>query len=114
MRNLRKLDKYRVTLMGYSGDEGNGAFRLKIKGKEYMVIASNGHGWEHVSVSHKNETPSWDVMQEIKDLFFTPYEAVMQLHPIKHEYVNNHEHCLHLWRPIEAEIPTPPKWMVGL
>ena len=24
-----------------------------------------------------------------------------------------HPHCLHLWRPLDAEIPRPPGWMVG-
>ena len=40
-------------------------------------------------------------------------EGVMQLHPKKSRYVNFAENCLHLWRPIDAEIPTPPTYMVG-
>lgn len=31
-----------------------------------------------------------------------------QLHPAKSEYVNIHPYCLHLWRPLEREIPMPP------
>lgn len=114
MRNLNYLNKYRTPLLGDYGDEYNGAFFLTIKGQTYSVIASNGEGWEHVSVAGKNRTPSWEVMNEIKDMFFHEDEVVMQLHPIKDEYVNNHKNCLHLWRPINQKIPTPPKWMVGI
>lgn len=50
----------------------------------------------------------------IKDLFFGPNECVMQLHPPKSEYINNHPYCLHLWRPQNIEIPRPPQIMVGI
>lgn len=112
MRNLNYLNKFRVPLYGDYGDENNGAFRLKVKGKRYAVIASNGGGWEHVSVSHENEVPTWDVMCDIKDMFFRDDETVMQIHPKKSEYVNNHKNCLHLWRPRKQEIPLPPVQMV--
>ena len=114
MRNLDHLNKHRMKLMGSLGDEHNGAFRMKIKGEEYTIIASNGNGWEHVSVSSRHKIPSWKTMCAIKDLFFEEEEVVMQLHPKKSEYVNNHENCLHLWRPINQEIPTPPSLLVGL
>lgn len=114
MKILNHLDQYRIPLMGDYGDEHNGAFRLKIKGEEYQVISSNGHGWEHISISHKHKIPSWKTMCILKDLFFYEEEVVMQLHPKKSEYVNNHPNCLHLWKPIDQEVPTPPKWMVGI
>ena len=53
-------------------------------------------------------------MCKIKELFFEDEEVVMQLHPKKSEYVNNHEHCLHLWRPIDSEIPIPNSILVGV
>ena len=37
----------------------------------------------------------------------------MQLHPKKEDYVNNMEYCLHIWKPINQEIPTPPSVMLG-
>jgi len=52
-------------------------------------------------------------MQFIKTLLWTPNECVVQFHPPEAEYVNCHEHCLHLWRPTNADIPRPPTWMVG-
>lgn len=116
MRNLNELNNYRVDMFGngYLGDEYNGAFKINYQGSYYFVIASNGEGWEHVSVSHPQRIPSWEVMCKIKDLFFHEEEIVMQLHPKKSEYVNNHPNCLHLWRPIEESIPTPPKFLVGI
>jgi hypothetical protein len=39
----------------------------------------------------------------------------MQLHvrpPADH--VNNHEFCLHIWRPLDVDIPRPPSVMVGV
>ena len=117
MKNLNYLDAYRVDMFnnGILGDSYNNAFNIKIKGELYFVIASNGEGWEHVSISPKNshKIPSWSVMCELKDLFFEDEEVVMQLHPKKSEYVNNKENCLHLWRPIGVEIPTPPSILVG-
>lgn len=80
----------------------------------FKVICSDGGGWEHVSVSLKDRCPTWDEMCFIKSLFWAPYEAVMQLHPPESEYVNNLGTCLHLWKPVAALIPLPPKWMVGV
>jgi len=76
----------------------------------YVVIASNGMGWDHVSVSCRNKriTPSWDVMCRIKDICFEPDEVVVQFHPKKSEYVNITNNCLHLWKPQNIEILTPP------
>lgn len=113
MKNLNYLDEYRIPLMGDLGDEYNGMFRIKIKGEKYAIVASNGDGWEHVSISHKNKIPSWKIMSTIKDMFFEDDEVVMQLHPKKEDYINMHPNCLHLWKPIGKEIPTPPTWMVG-
>ena len=80
------------------------------------VIWSFGGGWEHVSVMpyKKQITPSWDNMCMLKDIFFKEDECVVQYHPPKSEYVNNAPNCLHLWRPINQELPQPPSIMVGL
>lgn len=113
MRNLSYLDKYRVDLSnvyGSLGDSQNGAFKVYVEGKSFFVIASSGGGWEHVSVHPKNQKrcPTWEEMCAVKDMFFEPEEVVMQLHPAHSEYVNKHPYCLHLWRPLEREIPLPP------
>ena len=114
MRNLTELDKYRERdaenrLYGVPGDSGNGCFRVFVNGRSFYVIASNGGGWDHVSVTMKNgkRCPTWDEMCAIKDMFFLPEECVLQYHPSKKDYVNIHPYCLHLWRPQNQQIPTP-------
>lgn len=88
-------------------------------GESLKIIASPGDAnesipWEHVSVSCKNRTPNWREMCYVKSLFWSEDDAVMQLHPPKSQWINNHNYCLHLWRPITAEIPLPPSIAVGL
>lgn len=78
------------------------------------VIASDGCGWEHVSISLPDRCPTWEEMCCVRDVFWTPDVAVMQLHPPRRDYVNNHPYCLHLWRPVGLVIPLPPALMVGI
>lgn len=86
----------------------NGAYRIPSpKGASLTVIASNGEGWEHVSVSLRNRCPTWEEMDFIRSLFFRDDETVMQLHVPRTHHVNVHNFCLHLWRPLNAEIPRP-------
>lgn len=66
------------------------------------------YAWEHVSVSTKNRTPNWYEMDFIKDLFWRDDETVMQLHVPKAQHKNLHPHVLHLWRPLNVDIPLPP------
>ena len=93
----------------------NGRFFPLIRKIKFTVLASNGFGWEHVSVSPWDlaRTPTWDEMCVVKNWFWTPEEAVMQLHPPAEDYVNYHPYVLHLWRPLLQEIPLPPWQMVG-
>ena len=118
-------EQYRLTNGSLASDESygnNGAFILPpmIANRHLFVIASDGAGFEHVSVScsapvkgTKLWIPTWVEMCHIKDLFWDPEDCVVQYHPPKSEYVNCHKGTLHLWRPIGVEIPRPPAWMVG-
>ena len=95
----------------------NGAFMFAVRGEARAVccLASDGHGWQHVSVSfgrNSSKTPSWEIMCWVKRLFWEPEDIVMQLHPAESQYVNQHPGCLHLWRPLEEKIPLPPAVMV--
>jgi hypothetical protein len=95
----------------------NGVFSIRVPGEEYMllVIASDGFGWEHVSVSMHERCPTWDEMCMVKSLFWDSEDTVMQLHPPESQWVNNHPYCLHLWRPSNGmEIPLPPTFTVGI
>lgn len=95
-------------------DGNNGMFIVKTAKGALRVIASDGMGWEHVSVSLANRTPTWEEMCMIKGMFWSDEDCVVQFHPPASEYVNNHAHCLHLWRPIGGTFPMPDSIMVGL
>jgi len=92
----------------------NGLFMIP-KGKiNFRVIASDGAGWEHVSVSlNKKRSPTWDEMCFIKDMFWDKEDTVIQYHPSEENYVNHHPYCLHLWRPIDYKIPIPDSILIG-
>lgn len=100
---------------GSSAAEGcNGAFRLWIGITEFFIIASDGAGWEHVSVSAAKRVPTWAEMCAVKNMFWDEDDCVVQFHPPKSQYVNNHPHCLHLWRQCGKNQETPPIWTVGI
>lgn len=84
----------------------NGPSRARLR----LVVSDQG-GWEHVSVTvlKKKRLPSWTEMCHVKALWWKPDEVVIQYHPAEEDYVNMHDLCLHLWRPINQSIPTPPK-----
>jgi hypothetical protein len=118
MRNLNLLSTFRVTFPGleqYGNDTGNGVFLVPLPANNGVlrVIASNGEGWEHISVSLPNRCPIWMEMEYLKRLFFEPHETVIQIHPPTAEYVNYQPHTLHLWRPTGAAIALPPSELVG-
>ena len=112
------LEQFRRTEASmWSSREGDhfGAFTVRMGQPLLNIIASDGSDeirWEHVSVhAHAwegNKTPTWDEMCFIKDLFWDAEEVVIQYHPAKSQYVNNHPHVLHLWKPVGITLPTPP------
>lgn len=98
-------------------DGPNGAFTVTIKGDRLRVIAHDGvhghaTGWEHVSVSLSNKSPSWEQMEVIRRLFWAETETVVQIHPPLDDYVNIHPYTLHLWRKIGGEHELPPKELI--
>jgi len=111
-------------LLGSTNAIGNnGLFIIphyKILDYELRCQASDGEGWEHVSVSvgrkRKEPTrcPTWIEMCYIKDLFWHREDVVIQFHPAEKDYINMHEYVLHLWRPINMMLPIPNPILVGL
>jgi hypothetical protein len=117
-------EKFRVKTGRLASDsryENNGAFMVKVDhGQVLAVIASDQAmpgsddiPWEHVSVSRSDRCPTWAEMCQIKAIFWDEEDCVIQYHPPKSEYVNNHSFCLHLWRPVGLALPMPPSIMVG-
>lgn len=94
-------------------DGMGGKYYDKYSNKWLNFIFSYQLGWEHLSVSMPGKTPSWDQMCVMKNIFWNENEACVEYHPKKEEYVNDHEHCLHIWKPTEVELPTPPTILVG-
>ncbi len=108
-------EKFRFTRTGYTysstiKDGNNGKFFVKSLKFPHVLqcLASDQEGWEHVSVSTQKRCPTWEEMCFIKGLFWDETDCVIQYHPPKSDYVNVHPYCLHLWRPIDETIPTPP------
>lgn len=104
----------------YRSKEGDpfGVFRIPgyaAKGRTLKIIAVAGREengwWDHVSVSlmdRRHECPRWEEMCLAKDLFWEKDACVVQFHPPESDYVNQHPGCLHLWRCVDREFPTPP------
>lgn len=111
-------------------DGMNGAFSIPLKGHGHRVVAncivSSGEGlkeigqepFEHVSLHiaefGKQRTPTWEEMCQVKDIFWNEEECVVQYHPPKSQYVNNHPHVLHLWKWLGGTFPTPNPMLVGI
>lgn len=117
------LERFRKTdgPMGSRPGDKFGAFFLPRAGTMIVVIATSGNDeipWEHVSGrvdTHKGQRcPTWAEMCWIKDWFWEAEECVIQFHPAASEYVNMHPYVLHLWKPLNAVIPIPPKEAVGV
>jgi hypothetical protein len=125
----QELEGARVVTTGpFASAPGDrfGSFKLRCPESStwLLIIASAGEdwlecgfvppAWEHVSVSTVQRCPTWEEMVYVKDLFWGPEETVIQLHPPKSEYVNNHPNCLHLWKPVGIALPMPPSTTVGM
>lgn len=91
---------------GSTADYGNkGAFRFELGGFRFIVVASDGEGWEHVSVhcigrkhARGDRSPTWGEMSKIKDMFWGRDDLVVQYMVPGTDHINRHEHTLHMWR----------------
>jgi len=94
----------------------NGAFEfVATETALVLCIASDGKGWEHVSVTLPHRPyrePRWHEMCAVKRMFWSEEDCVVQFHPPASSYVDVHPNCLHLWRKIDFEFPLPGKELV--
>lgn len=124
---MKVPEQFRLTrhlLLGSTPGSGNNGFFIvphpKVKNYVLSCMASDGLGWNHVSVTvsalnkQPARCPTWSEMCYIKDLFWHKDDCVIQYHPPESEYVNNHPFCLHLWQPIEIPLPIPDSLLVGI
>lgn len=78
-----------------------------------VIFSYGGGGWEHASVStFTKKCPTWEQMCFIKEFFWNPDECVIEYHVPQKDHINIANNCLHLWKPIDVEIPIPPKSFV--
>ena len=70
-------------------------------------------GWEHISVSCGDRCPTWDEMAEVKEMFWSEEETVVQFHPRKSAHINHMKYCLHLWKLAATEFILPPKELIA-
>lgn len=125
MKDIEEIKRTPGIVIKKEGPDGFGGsvFPIEYKNGKVKVINnidkvlhfifSWGCGFEHLSVSTPIKTPTWEQMCFMKDIFWGENEVCMQLHPKKEDYVNNMQYCLHIWKPIDKEIPTPPSIMLG-
>lgn len=100
-----------------TGDKFGKFFVPILKSKAPLQIMSSPLGeseWDHVSVSLPHRCPTWDEMSMVKKLFWGEDITVVQFHPKKSEYVNNHPYCLHMWRNTERGHELPPSNLTGI
>lgn len=118
---LARANRWRIrkgTLEGRLDSEDtdgwNGAFIVPIDGEMWQVIISDGGGWRHLSATNaqKRQLPPWNVMSRLRDYFFPDDSWVVQFHPPKDCYINDHPFVLHLWESYDTQMPTPLLVMV--
>ena len=116
--NVDNVEKYRVNYGPLKSDCGSdfGLFFVPNSKGQMLKVLSSGwidQDWFHVSASLPMRCPTWEEMCVIKELFFGD-EIVIQYHPKKRDYINNHPFCLHLWMSMKESIPCPPSSVVGI
>ena len=89
---------------------------IRLCGWNGSVIFSYEGGWEHCSVSPyvKRIVPDYDALCQLKNVFWSEDEDVIQVFPRKENYVNNLSNCLHLWRCYYTDMILPPSCFVGI
>ena len=87
MKSMPEIKKLPRIVFDKVDEDGFKAHVLLLSTKQNnhaaTVVVSWGCGWDHVSVSFTNRTPTWEEMAEVKDMFFEPDEVCFQIHPAK-------------------------------
>ena len=118
MKSIEEIKQNKYIEIKKEGRDGIGGVIYDKKTRVKLnFIMSWSAGWEHCSVSitdRYKRCPSWEQMCFIKNSFWNEDECCVEYHPAKKDYVNNHNYCLYIWKPIDKELPTPPSIMVGI
>lgn len=60
--------------------------------------------WLHVSVSRRERLPSWEEINEVKDIFVGKDRKAVMVFPPEDEKVNIHPYCMHLFSCVSEDI----------
>lgn len=82
-----------------------------MKGMYILIQADNLQGWEHISIAipSENRWPTIEELNWIREFFWDTDERLVQFHG----KLKKNEFCIHLWKPIDQELPVPPSFMAG-
>jgi hypothetical protein len=72
------------------------------------VLLSTVGGWDHLAVSVRGRTPTYQEMKAVKRLCFLDSEWAYEVHPAVDDYVSIHHNALHIWRPHDGVWRAPP------
>lgn len=116
IRELHNARKIRI-VRGFTAEIWDGHFKIPrtLRRPVLFCIASDGSGWDHVSVSVPlglRRTPTWEELEVVRKMVTLPDEVWVQYHVPAEQHVNNHPFVLHLWRPQNETLPQPPAAMV--
>lgn len=78
-----------------------------VAGLDLTII--DGKTWRHLSVSRRSRTPTHDDMMAAAEALLDQNVKTLSIYPPRAEWVNVHEHCLHLWQPIGFDPVPDPK-----
>ena len=109
---MKVPEKYRVLsgeMATTEADGHNGLFLVPFESFTLCVVAGDGFGWDHVSVSAMARVPLWAEMCWVKSLFFEDDECVVEFHQATKDYMNDNPNVLHLWRCPAIEFTMPQK-----
>lgn len=105
MKNIKSLEKYINNDIGKSNINKSFSVPLNDNKEAFVIASENFMGWDHVSAhiisvesGALNRTPNNEEMQFLRNLFFEDEEVVLEFHPAKKDYINNHSYVLHMWR----------------
>ena len=104
MEQIKQDNRLRIV---HEGEDGGMARKYRKEEK----WSSYSPGEEAGTSASEKDPPGMKC--ELKEIFFDPDETVVQFHARQSEYINYHQHCLHLWKKQDSRYDLPPGWMVA-
>jgi hypothetical protein len=68
-----------------------------------VAVEADGLLWQHMSMSHRDRTPTWAELIEAKEWLMGSETYAYQVAPPRAVYVNEHPYVLHLFRCLDGD-----------